>query len=260
MICVPRESGEIRIGCSGWQYASWKGTFYPAELRTRDWLEYYVGQFDTVEINRTFYRLPEADTFAAWRDALPAGFVAAIKASRYLTHLKQLRDPGPPLQRLFERARALRPRLGPVLYQLPARLKFDEVRLRTFLAALPRRGYRHAIEFRDPTWYRDDVFQWLVEAGVALCLHDKEGARIDDGPSEPFVYVRFHGTSGRYHGSYADSALTPWADRIRGWSRHGVDVYAYFNNDPGGTAPANAHALRRLVRGAASRDDRRRTS
>jgi uncharacterized protein YecE (DUF72 family) len=241
-------SGRSRIGCSGWQYRSWKSRFYPTELRQSDWLSHYVTRFDTVEVNRTFYRLPESATFAAWRRATPAGFVMAVKASRYLTHLKRLKDPADPVARLFDRAVALGAKLGPVLYQLPAALAFDEGRLREFLDALPRRRtLRHVVEFRHPSWYRDDVFGWLADAGVALCLHDKAGSAILDGPTSPFVYLRFHGTSGQYHGSYSASALGHWAGRIHGWTGRGTDVYAYFNNDPDAAAPSNALTLKRLL-------------
>ena len=164
-------SPDVRIGCSGWQYKSWSGSFYPRTLHASRWLPYYAERFSTVEVNSTFYRLPDASTFAAWRDATPPGFVIAVKASRYLTHLTRLRRPSAPLARLFSRAFALGPRLGPILYQLPATLTFDLPRLRTFVAALSAQGrrvlarkptplrprvppLRHVIEFRDPNWYR----------------------------------------------------------------------------------------------------------
>jgi uncharacterized protein YecE (DUF72 family) len=244
--------GEIRIGCSGWQYRSWKGRFYPAGSKPSEWLGHYVEQFDTVEINRTFYRLPEAATFRAWRQATPPNFLVTVKASRYLTHLRRLRDPDAPLDRLFTRARALGPKLGPVLYQLPGNLQYDEARLRTFLDALPRsRAPRHVIEFRHPSWYRKEVFEWLRRAKVAVCLHDKAGSTLTEGPVEPFVYIRFHGTGGHYHGSYDDRALQAWARRIVRWSEAGVKVFAYFNNDPDATAPRNALTLKAHVSAAA---------
>jgi len=250
---VARTRARIWIGCSGWNYKAWRGTFYPKTVATTGWLEHYARQFDTVEVNGTFYRLPERETFAAWAAQTPASFLFAVKASRYLTHLKRLRDAAEPLTRLFSRAAALGSQLGPVLYQLPASLRYDLSLLRDFLALLPRtvtrKRYpvRHVMEFRDASWYRDDVFATLEASGVALCLHDKrEGPYLDD-PRGPFIYIRFHGTSGHYKGSYPSRRLAVWANRIREWSMSGRDVYGYFNNDPGASAPRNAATLLRAI-------------
>ena len=197
-----------RVGCSGWNYKSWKGRFYPDGLPAAEWLRYYASEFDTVEVNNTFYRLPESSTFAAWRRQTPASFLMAVKASSFLTHMKRLRNPEEPLQRLFSRASVLGPHLGPVLYQLPGSFTVNLDRLEGFLQTLPRmlnrRRLRHVMEFRHPSWYVDDTFHLLTRYNVALCLHDKADSRIDAPFVGPFVYVRFHGTSGRYHGSYSD--------------------------------------------------------
>jgi uncharacterized protein YecE (DUF72 family) len=256
-----RRPGQALIGCSGWLYASWRGPFYPAALPISDWLPYYASRFATVEINNTFYRLPEKRVFSAWRDATPPGFTVAVKASRYLTHLKRLRQPGPPLDRLYRRCFALGDRLGPILYQLPESMQYDPARLTRFLRALrvqgrralqrnrrshaaPRVGrLRHVLEFRNPTWYRSDVFQALRRAHVGLCMHDMPGSAIADDNGGGFVYVRFHGTTGKYQGSYSSAVLKFWAGRIREATRAGRDAYAYFNNDIGGTAVENARAL-----------------
>ena len=233
------------VGCSGWNYKSWKGPFYPPALTTSKWLPYYAGRFDTVEINNTFYRLPEAPTFAAWRAQVPAGFLFAVKASRFLTHMKRLRDPHEPIERLMSRVQELGSSLGPVLYQLPANLHIDLPLLETFLRAVPRRG-QHVMEFRDRSWYVNATFACLERHDVALCLH-KDGSEISEPFVGPFVYVRFHGTSGRYHGSYSDRALSAWAARLVERQRAGVDVYAYFNNDPDAVATRNAETLKRLT-------------
>jgi uncharacterized protein YecE (DUF72 family) len=255
---------QVLIGCSGWQYSSWRGSFYPKDLASSRWLQYYTSQFHTVEVNNTFYRLPEKSTFAAWRDATPAGFVVAVKASRYLTHLKRLRQPAAPLSRLLGRVVALGSRLGPILYQLPSTLRYDERRLRGFLRSLAVQSMRidkkirdagepgvvrlrHVIEFRDPSWYRRDVFEALRKADVAICLHDMPGSEIVDAPGVPFVYVRFHGTAGKYCGSYSNATLRRWAQRLRKALTAGHDVYAYFNNDLGGTAVRDARALSEYV-------------
>ena len=251
---VPPRSAP-RIGCSGWNYKSWKHRFYPDGLPQAEWLRYYVDQFDTVETNASFYRLPTPETFAAWRAQTPEGFVMAVKASRYLTHLKQLRDPDAPVQRLLEHAAALGPRLGPILYQLPARIERDLPRLDRFLEALPptwpldgaARRLQHVIEFRHPSWYAEDVFARLAAGRVALCMHDKRGSAFDGPPVGPFTYVRFHGTSGEYHGGYGDEALDAWARRLASDWRAGRDVYAYFNNDPDAIATSDARRLRDKV-------------
>jgi len=163
-------SAPVRIGTSGWQYRHWAGDFYPAGLPQQRWLERYVQEFDTVELNNPFYRLPDARVFTAWGRRVPAGFRFAVKASRYLTHVRRLSDPDEPLERLWSRARCLGNRLGPVLYQLPPRWKPNHERLSSFLAALP--DAPQAIEFRDRSWYVPVTFALLAEARVALCLHD----------------------------------------------------------------------------------------
>jgi len=231
-----------RIGCSGWQYKHWRGAFYPLEVPQSRWLDHYASQFDTVEINNTFYRLPEESAFTAWKRAVPPGFVYAVKASRFLTHMKRLREPAEPLDRLFSRARKLGPALGPVLYQLPPRWPSDIARLEIFVRALPRRR-QHAIEFRDPSWYISDVFELLARYRVALCLHDMAGSATGRIAVGPFVYVRFHGPE-KYSGRYDDRTLDVWAEWLTAQRREGRAVYAYFNNDSGAHAPRDALRLR----------------
>ena len=241
-------TGHARIGCSGWQYKHWRGDFYRADLPLKRWFEHYASVFDTVEINNTFYRLPEAKTFADWGKHAPPRFLFAVKASRFLTHMKKLKDPEEPIERLFSRMRALKRHLGPVLYQLPPGWKLDRSRLEHFLQALPRDA-RHVIEFRDPSWYADEVFELLERHRIALCLHDMRGSATGRSRVGPFVYVRFHGASGRYAGDYPHERLRGWAEWLRAQLAAGADVYAYFNNDVGGHAPRNAVTLRRLVTG-----------
>ena len=242
---------EPRIGCSGWNYASWKGGFYPKNVPSRRWLQHYAGVFDTVEANGTFYRLPEAAVFEAWRRDLPKGFVMAVKASRFLTHMKRLRNPQEPLERLISRASALGRHLGPLLYQLPPNLHLDLPRLDAFLAALPRawsgRRLSHVMEFRHPSWYVSETFSLLEQRGVSLCLHDKRGSAVSTPFVGPIVYVRFHGTSGDYHGGYPSSTLNRWAHRLAEQSQQRRPVYAYFNNVPDAIATENAQTLRRQL-------------
>ena len=236
----------MRVGCSGWQYKHWRGDFYPADVPGTRWFEHYAARFDTVEINNTFYRLPEEETFARWAERAPAGFEYAVKASRFLTHMKKLKDPEEPLDRLFTRMRPLSKHLGPVLYQLPPGWKLDRGRLEHFLQALPRR-VRHVLEIRDPSWYADDVLALLERHNVALCLHDMKGSATERIRVGPIVYVRFHGPTGQYNGGYSDERLRGWADWLHAQRAAGTDVYAYFNNDVGGHAPRDAVTLRRFL-------------
>jgi uncharacterized protein YecE (DUF72 family) len=248
----------LRIGCSGWNYKHWRGNFYAPELRLREWFTHYASVFDTVEINNTFYRLPESKTFAGWRERAPEDFLYAIKASRFITHLKRLRDPEEPVTRLFERACALEDHLGPVLYQLPESFHCDLTRLDDFLALLPRtlgeingtppdHVIRHVFEFRHRSWYVEETQAVLRAHGVAMCLHDKAGSAIFEPLDTPYLYVRFHGPGGRYFGRYELRRMEYWAETLAEQWRAGRDVFAYFNNDPEGMAVINAQELRRLI-------------
>jgi uncharacterized protein YecE (DUF72 family) len=233
----------FRVGCSGWQYKHWRGNFYPADLPQRQWLEHYTAQFDTVEVNNSFYRLPEEGVFADWRARTPPGFLFAVKASRFLTHMKKLKDPEEPVTRLFSRATELRGKLGPMLYQLPRQMPKNLERLRGFLDVLPPR-IKHTIEFRHPSWYDADVLRLLQQRNVALCLHDMPGSETPRVLTARFVYVRFHGATGRYDGAYPREALDEWAQWLVSQRRR---AYVYFNNDIGGHAPRDAAALKQAL-------------
>jgi uncharacterized protein YecE (DUF72 family) len=245
---MPRKTrrGRVRIGCSGWQYKHWKGDFYPPGLPQTRWFEYYASVFDTVELNSTFYRLPERTVFSAWAERAPSGFEYAVKASRFLTHMKKLKDPLEPIERLFTRMRALGTHLGPVLYQLPPGWKVDRQRFDDFVSALPPDA-RHVVEFREPTWYEPQIEAIMRTRDIALCLHDMPGSATGRTSTGPFVYVRFHGASRKYGGSYSDEHLQRWAAWLVERNAEGCDVYAYFNNDIGGHAPRNALTLRRML-------------
>jgi uncharacterized protein YecE (DUF72 family) len=238
-------AGNIRIGTSGWEYRHWAGDFYPTDLSRERWLERYASEFNTVELNNSFYRLPASSVFAGWSQRVPSSFRFAVKASRYLTHIRRLRDPEEPLRRLWSRARRLGDHLGPVLYQLPPRWTPNGERLRTFLEQVPHEP--QAIEFRDARWYRPEILDLLGDACVALCLHDMDGSSPPIAPVGPFVYVRFHGAGVRYGGRYSSQRLSAWAGRIIEWAEADLAVWAYFNNDAGNHAVRDASRLRAMV-------------
>jgi uncharacterized protein YecE (DUF72 family) len=233
----------VHIGCSGWNYRDWRGRVYPEKLPAKRWLEHYAGLFDTVEVNNTFYRLPSESAVKAWADQTPRGFVFAVKASRYLTHVKRLKTIDVGTARFFDPLEALieARKLGPVLWQLPANFRRDDDRLQRALEGLP--SGRHCFEFRHPSWFTDDVYALLRDHDAALV--------IGDHPERPFqtheitagwTYVRFHyGRRGR-HGNYSVRELELWKRRIAAW-RSRVEVYAYFDNDWEGIAPRNARWL-----------------
>ncbi len=238
--------GIIRVGTSGWHYDHWYGSFYPAEVKKNRMLDYYCRRFRTVEINNSFYRLPEKRTFAAWRETAGDGFLFAVKAWRALTHYKKLKDAADPLAEFLDHARGLGDALGPVLFQLPPRWKADPERLASFAALIPR-DVRAAFEFRDESWFDERVYRVLGERNLALCLSDFEGLRAPRLPTADFVYVRLHGPGARYRGRYSARALEEWADDMLAWSGGGRDCYCYFDNDEAGYAAADALALDALI-------------
>jgi uncharacterized protein YecE (DUF72 family) len=241
---------QVRIGCSGWNYKHWRERVYPKGLPARSWLDHYSTLFDTVEVNATFYRLPRTSAVAHWVEITPRDFLFAVKASRYLTHVKRLRELGQGVERFYEAIAPLvdSPKLGPVLWQLPENFHRDDERLGAALERLP--SGRHCFEFRHESWFVPDVYALLREHRAALV--------IGDHPQRPFqsreltadwTYVRFHTGRGR-DGNYGPRQLEDWAGQLRKWRRE-IDVYAYFNNDWQGFAVANATKLAELVRSAA---------
>jgi uncharacterized protein YecE (DUF72 family) len=243
-----------RVGCSGWHYKSWRGRVYPESMPPSRWLETYATLFDCVEINNSFYRLPEASTFAEWRVRTPAGFLFAVKASRYLTHMLRLTRPAEPLARLLDRVAGLGPRLGPLLYQLPTGWLPDERRLQSFLEALPasipmgRRSRRlhHVIEFRDERCYSPSIYRLLERHGVSMCVHDMGGSESPRIIIGPLAYLRLHGYGRRYGGSYPPTILREWARWLRQAAADRAAL-AFFNNDIDGRAVENARTLRQLL-------------
>ena len=235
---------DVRIGCSGWSYAHWRGVVYPEGLAQRRWLEHYATLFDTVELNATFYRLPRRTTVAAWVERSPPGFVFAVKASRYLTHVRRLSDLGRGVDRFYACMEPLldSPKMGPVLWQLPETFRRDDERLAATLERVP--PGRHCFEFRHQSWFVPDVYELLRANGAALVIgdHPERPFQVHELTAE-WTYIRFHHGSRGRRGNYSDRELDTWARRIARWRRR-VEVYAYFNNDWEGFAVRNALALR----------------
>jgi len=239
-------TGRLLVGTSGWSYDHWRDRFYPEHLPSRRRLAFYATRFATVEVNATFYGLPKNRTIGEWRDAVPAEFVFAVKGSRYITHVRKLRDAGDEVRTFTERVRPLGAKLGPVLWQLPPFLERDLDLLESFLGELPGNGIRHAIEFRHESWLGDPVFSLLRQHHTASVHVSGDMLPADFTPTADFVYVRLHGTA-RHHGSYARPQLEPWAAFLRAQLQAGRDAYAYFNNDAEGHAPADAERLARML-------------
>jgi uncharacterized protein YecE (DUF72 family) len=240
----------IRIGCSGWVYQHWRGLFYPEKLAVKRWFAFYADTFDTVEINNSFYRLPPPGTFAGWREQAPPDFRYAVKANRFITQAKKLKDCEEPLTRMMAAVEPLGDRLGPMLYQLPPRFKVNLERLECFLQLLPGE-IDNVFEFREPSWYCDEVYALLDRYGASFCAHDMPGSASPRLAIGPVAYIRFHGGLGKYWGRYADERLLDWADWMAAQSREGRSVWAYFNNDPEAHAIHDAQTLRAMVRQAA---------
>jgi len=241
------------IGCSGWNYRHWgEGVFYPPGIRQADWLDYYSRHFRTVEINNTFYRLPEQRVFVRWRETVPQGFIYAVKASRFITHVKRLQAPEVAAAKFLERVSALKQTLGPLLFQLPPSYRLDLGRLRHFLDYLRAQtlipDLQAVFEFRDPTWLSPKAYDALKEAGVGLCLSDWPEVLVEGPITADFVYIRRHGPGRLYASPYSQEELKALAGQVQGWLGADKDVYVYFNNDAGGFAVKNALSLLELLR------------
>jgi uncharacterized protein YecE (DUF72 family) len=246
----------LLAGTSGWQYKDWRGPFYPEKLAASRWLEHYAETFPTVENNGTFYRLAAPDTFAAWQARTPDGFRMAIKASRYLTHIRRLRDPAEPVGRLMAAASRLGSRLGPVLLQLPPTMQADAAVLDGCIAEfhrhdLPGRPLRLAVEFRHPSWWTSEVRQILQASNTALCWVDRLGRPQGElWRTADWGYLRLHEGAAEPWPRYGKQALRTWLRRIADTWPPQADVYAYFNNDQHAAAPADATELGRLAHAA----------
>lgn len=234
---------DIRVGTSGWHYNHWTGLFYPDKLPKSKWFEHYAKNFDTVEINNTFYQQPKETSLKRWYEQAPEHFIYTVKANRYITHIKRLKDASEAIERFFERVNILEEKLGPVLYQLPPNLHKDLDLLGTFIELLPK-DVPAVFEFRHKSWFSQDTFSLLSQSGVGFCIHDMPGIPSPRVITGDIIYVRFHGPTGKYEGNYSKSALQNWAQWLKENSKEVRGVYVYFNNDIHANAVRNARQLK----------------
>ena len=244
---VMKERKLIHIGTSGWHYQHWKGPFYPEDLRKREFLNYYADRFHTVEINNSFYQLPKEKTLIRWHNNVPSGFAFAVKASRYITHMKKLKDPEEPVSNFLGRMEKLGDKLGPILFQLPPNWSLNHQRLRAFLEVLPT-GFRYAFEFRDPTWFHTKVYDALGEHGASFCVYDFDRRLSPKEVTAEFIYIRLHGPGRPYQGQYETMVLEEWAGDFSVWAREGKEIYCYFDNDEAGYAAQDALRLKAMFK------------
>lgn len=238
--------GKVYIGTSGWHYAHWVRTFYPNGTPGSEFLLYYTSHFGTVEINNTFYHLPMNQTLRDWGAGTPKDFLFACKGSRFITHIKKLKDPRQSVRRFFHAVTVLGKKLGPILFQLPPRWGINATRLEEFLNVLPKK-YRFVFEFRDESWFDQSIFDLLTKHNAAFCLYHLEGRWSPEVVTADFVYVRLHGPNGAYQGDYDDKILRAWAKKCMKWSSEGKDVYCYFDNDQKGYAAKNALKFKQMT-------------
>lgn len=245
--------GKLRIGTSGYSYPHWGGgVFYPKSFPQRRWLEFYGGEFNTVELNVTFYRLPKKQVFEGWYQRTPGEFLFAVKGSRYITHIKRLRDCEDAIETFSENVQGLAEKLEVILWQLPPRFVYLKEQLTAFLKLLPDSPpmgrTRHAFEFRHESWFVPEVARVLEEYGFSLCISDSPHLPSTETVTSDFIYLRFHGSQSLYGSKYTDEELTRWAGKIQAWLGEGRSVYAYFNNDASGYAIENARRLHEMLR------------
>ena len=239
-------SSSVHIGTSGWHYGHWRGPFYPKDLAPDKMLTYYTEHFDTVEINNSFYRLPTTAALEGWCKQTPAKFCFAVKASRYITHNRKLKDPEQTFDKFMSQAGKLEPKLGPILFQLPPSWRVNVERLDEFLSVLPKTN-RYAFEFRNPTWDIPQVYDTLSKHRAALCIFELAGFQSPIKVTTDFAYVRLHGPGKAYQGSYSTARLSTWAKRIQAWQEQLERIFVYFDNDQAGFAPKNALQLKGML-------------
>lgn len=248
----------IHIGTSGYNYDHWQGVFYPEDLAQNKWLEFYVKHFKTVELNVTFYRLPQESAFKSWHRRTPADFLFVLKGSRFISHIKKLRDVKEATELFFKRAKLLKEKLSVVLWQFPSQFKLKTQnskliknnldKFKTFLKLLTRYKIRQAFEFRDESWFCDEIYDLLRKYNYALVFADSPRYPLVEKITADFVYVRFHGSKELFSSNYTKSELRNWAKKIKRWQKQKLDIFCYFNNDAQGYAVKNAKELCFLLR------------
>lgn len=245
----PKRKRLLRVGTSGWHYKHWSGPFYPETMAPGAYLDHYQRRLDVVEINNSFYMQPALESVRAWARQTPPQFLFAYKAHRFITHMKKLKDPNDPLDRLYGVVRGLGAKAAAILFQLPPGWKVNEERFEAFLRALSPH-YRHVFEFRNETWINPRILSLLEEYQQGFCIFDMGGRETPHLVTSDLVYIRLHGPRAGYKGSYDDGALDAWATRLLGWRDDGRDVLCFFDNDDSGYAAVNAMALAARVNGA----------
>jgi uncharacterized protein YecE (DUF72 family) len=246
MIAARLLPGRVHIGTSGWHYKHWKGPFYPDKLPASKMLQWYVERFDTVEINNSFYRLPQASALQLWCRQTPPGFCFAVKASRYITHNRKLKEPQNTVEKFLSVIDKLERRLGPILFQLPPSWKVNVERLDEFLSGLPL-AHRYVFEFRNETWNVPQVYDVLRRHNAAFCIYELAGFHAPIEVTADFTYVRLHGPGNKYQGDYSGKTLRTWAGRIHEWRKQLKHIFVYFDNDQAGFAAKNATELKGMI-------------
>jgi len=237
----------LYIGTSGWIYHHWSGIFYPQDLSSVKWLDYYTGKFNTVEINNSFYQLPSRKTFQHWREIVPEGFIFSVKANRFITHMKKLKDAEQSVERFFNNVKVLKDNCGPILFQLPPRWKINPERLEMFLNNLPQ-GFKYAFEFRDTSWFNKEIYTILSSYNSAFCIYQFAGILSPREVTSDYVYIRLHGPElMAYRGQYSEEELSEWAKVICFWLKQKKEIYCYFDNDENAYAPRDAMRLKEMV-------------
>jgi uncharacterized protein YecE (DUF72 family) len=238
---------KLFIGTSGWMYKHWRDTFYPEEIHNKDMLNYYSKKFNTVEVNNTFYKLPNKTVVENWRDQTPQEFIFALKANRYITHMKNLKDGKEPVKNFINIIRNMDKKLGPILFQLPPQWNLNFERIKNFIEILPDE-FTYAFELRNSSWYSDKVYELFRDNNIALCFHDISGQDFPQIITADFVYIRFHGPEGNYYGKYTKEHLEQWSKKIINWLEEDLIIFVYFNNDAYGRAIENAQELENIIK------------
>lgn len=237
---------KIHIGTSGWHYKHWQGPFYPEDVPTEEYLKCYTNFFHTVEINNTFYNLPDKKTIVEWRKAVPRDFIFSVKASRYITHMKKFKEPRESVEKFLGTVQLFKHKLGPILFQLPPRWRVNPERLENFVESLPD-DFIYTFEFRDPSWFDPRIYEILEKNNMSFCMYEIGGLTSPKIVTADFIYIRLHGPGEPYKGQYSTQELSGWAGALSTWKRQGKEIYIYFDNDEAGYAPQDAIKLQNML-------------